>query len=1294
METTLKLTAYNPLHTSGLFFVLIIDEQLNILYRNLLTDKLFPETSVINFGNYISASEKQLLKKLLITAGSKKNNQKCPAIDVYLNKLNITFEITINDNYTDLQTHFQLTGTSVSPSKILHKRSSILEEFLVYINSIKDYIVVFDHSQTVLFVNKAFTDFTNNTFENVKNKPLLTIFPDKLKTFKKFIQLKLSEQKNRDYKYADKVTGAIYIISFTESINGTILLIRDITHAENNIADLEKTKHALELRDERFKILLSNSIDIVLVADDKAVLKFAGYPVLKILGYLPEEMEGKSGFDFIHPDDVHLVMEAFSKVLQNDESLSSFDVRIRHKDNSWRWMEIMGVNLFDEPLINGILINLNEIGVRKKAEIALADSNEMLTMIFESNLDGIMLSNSKDEIIKVNNSLCKLLECEQNEIIKYKRSDILGKGSLDKSTTGITNFTFLTSTITNKKGKKIPVEISAIKLLQANGDYLINSFIKDRREFLKAETLKELSLSVSNELNKYQFLQKSLLEVLAKIRNYIQWDLIELWVPDYSNTKIDLIAYDFVTDKENIRYFFDYSRKNDFTFTNYGTGPAYITKKTYWIEDIKQDNTIVRKKIALACGLKSAIVFPIINEEKIIGLLYLFNTETKKKDDTIINQFEIICNQIGAELAKREKEKELDYFFASNNDIMVIVGKDGYFKKINKAATTILGYSAEELCSIPASSFIHPDDKNLSANRFKKLTNGINLKEKAYRYITKDNRVKWLEWNSSFMKREQIIIATARDITKQRKQQQILNLEKNILFLQSKTESDLKVLLTKYLLEIENVFEGSLCSILGLTDINKTVYTLAAPSLPEGYVQLINGISIGPAAGSCGTAMYHKKTVIVSSIEKDPLWKDFKNAALPYELRACWSVPIIAPNKKVIASFAIYYKEEKIPELFEVEIIEYCANFLSILIENIQSKENLRISNEMYKLATKATNEVIRDMDLSTNSLQWSDGFYQTLGYKINGQNKEIEFWKSCIHPKDRKRINLSFSKFISSNKYTKWQEEYRFKKADGTYAYIIDKCYLLYDRGKKAYRMIGAMLDITDMKLLEQELLQQELKKQNEIAKAVLETQETERTNIGKELHDNINQLLTITKLYIELAKTDIVNFENYLQRSANNISESIHLISTISKSLIPSGIDDLGLKIAVKDLIESIQILNNINIEFYPIGNFEKINDKNLELTIYRIIQEQLNNIIKHAACKNVIVELTKHSKFIELNIEDDGKGFVLSKIKRGLGLNNIQSRTLLYNGTSQFITSPGKGCKLKVTIPLVKTIKPSNK
>ena len=142
------------------------------------------------------------------------------------------------------------------------------------------------------------------------------------------------------------------------------------------------------------------------------------------------------------------------------------------------------------------------------------------------------------------------------------------------------------------------------------------------------------------------------------------------------------------------------------------------------------------------------------------------------------------------------------------------------------------------------------------------------------------------------------------------------------------------------------------------------------------------------------------------------------------------------------------------------------------------------------------------------------------------------------------------------------------------------------------------------------------------------------------------------------------------------------------ISRSLVPASIGDLGLQDSIADLVESIRTTRTIHVEFYPVGQFDEIISDKTKLMLFRIIQEQVNNVLKHSGARNLIIELIleESDQRIELNIIDDGKGFNPGSVgKNGLGLSNITSRASLFGGKVTIQSEPGNGCKLRVQIPL---------
>jgi signal transduction histidine kinase len=227
---------------------------------------------------------------------------------------------------------------------------------------------------------------------------------------------------------------------------------------------------------------------------------------------------------------------------------------------------------------------------------------------------------------------------------------------------------------------------------------------------------------------------------------------------------------------------------------------------------------------------------------------------------------------------------------------------------------------------------------------------------------------------------------------------------------------------------------------------------------------------------------------------------------------------------------------------------------------------------------------------------------------------------------------------------------------------------------------------DVTERILLENELNEQRVNRQRQITEAVIEAQEKERTEIGKELHDNVNQILGASNLYINTAMTDEDMRQELLERSTELVSKAINEIRKISKSLITPGLREIGLIESIEDIIDDIKATKHdlqIELDLQNISE-EQIEDRR-KLTLFRIVQEQLNNIVKHAKATRVLIRLSIEGSNTVLTVADNGVGFDMSRHRKGVGITNIISRAELFNGKVEIVTSPGDGCALMVSIPI---------
>ena len=359
------------------------------------------------------------------------------------------------------------------------------------------------------------------------------------------------------------------------------------------------------------------------------------------------------------------------------------------------------------------------------------------------------------------------------------------------------------------------------------------------------------------------------------------------------------------------------------------------------------------------------------------------------------------------------------------------------------------------------------------------------------------------------------------------------------------------------------------------------------------------------------------------------------------------------------------------------------AKAIQYSIERKRTELKLQESIKRYELISKTTNDAIWEWDLKTNEEVWNDGVKLIFGYTDEQVRNNAQWWRDNIHPEDQERVINKIHDYINRG-MIHWQDEYRFRCGDGTYKDVYDRGSVLLNGSNKPYRMIGAMMDITERKKLERALSREKINKQRQLAQATIDGQEKERGEIGKELHDNINQVLATTKLYLEVATGDEKMRIEMMKRSTENIIYCINEIRRISKSLVPPAISDLGIIDSIKELIETIELSTQLKIKFHCSDNIAKKINNQQQLALYRIIQEQFNNIIKHADATTVTLRLEDGNGFINLSIEDNGKGFDPSSKRAGIGLTNIQNRAELLNGFVEIISARGNGCKLKVRMP----------
>jgi len=217
----------------------------------------------------------------------------------------------------------------------------------------------------------------------------------------------------------------------------------------------------------------------------------------------------------------------------------------------------------------------------------------------------------------------------------------------------------------------------------------------------------------------------------------------------------------------------------------------------------------------------------------------------------------------------------------------------------------------------------------------------------------------------------------------------------------------------------------------------------------------------------------------------------------------------------------------------------------------------------------------------------------------------------------------------------------------------------------------------------MQQELLNRTIQEQKTVTRAVLTAEEKERNKIGQELHDNVNQILASVKLYLSLAlEKDKTAREEIMNTSIKLVDDAIGEIRALSRKEV-TPLRKINLEELILSVKEKLDASTSIKTTFVYSVNGKIIGD-DLKLNIYRIVQEQVNNILKHAGASSVNIQVTGDDAFLFVDIADNGKGFDLSAKREGIGLANMVNRVESFNGQLRIHSRPGEGCRVEISIP----------
>jgi PAS domain S-box-containing protein len=671
---------------------------------------------------------------------------------------------------------------------------------------------------------------------------------------------------------------------------------------------------------------------------------------------------------------------------------------------------------------------------------------------------------------------------------------------------------------------------------------------------------------------------------------------------------------------------------------------------------------------------------------------------------------------------RRSKEKYRDLIEISP-DAIYVIDANGVCVLSNRAGAELVGIRQDELIGTLITETYLPHERHVFRERLEQLKTGGTLRFDRD-FVRRNGDIVPVEVSVTAI-RGGYFQAILRDISERKQGEALLSGEKRLLEMVAKGDP-LPAILDAICRLVEELCSGCLCSILLLDSRGKRLCHGAGPSIPKPYAQAIDCFAIGPNVGSCGSAAYRGEQVIVADIATDPLWASFRDVALANDLRACWSTPIFSLENRVLGTFAMYYREPRLPAPRHQEVIEQITHLASIAIQRKRAEEALRASEQLARGQVEALTYSLDVLATAPAPDKFLGQMLSTMGRLLAAQS--VILW--LLDESDDSLVLRA------------WAQGTNFVKADPNHPFVKNPLSWKEDRGLRDLFFSGAPVVCEDLEhdpyvsnelreylksggtkkflriptlvggrvrgfigishgdrpayrpeeielaqaLAHQAMLAIQL---NEFAEqsrqsAILE----ERNRMARDIHDTLAQGFTGVIVQLEAAEDAIgcsrrKELNEHLQRAAQLARRSLSEARRSVHALRPEALQAANFWDALQGIVKNTTAGTALHTTFELRGQLRDLPSVWQE-NLLHIGQEALTNALRYAHPRNFETRLTSDTKELRLELRDDGDGFEVNDRHDGFGLAGMRERVEQMGGNLKITSVRGKGTAVVVTLP----------